>query len=125
MHSKRLFYIFLLPVILVSGCKKQVEVDAPATKLVSGSVFKDSYTATAAMLSLYVQMRNDPWFLHQMTALSADEFMSYATDPTSRDLYSNALNANTDATTIGFWSLYYNYIYQVNAVIEGLDVSTS
>jgi hypothetical protein len=109
---------------IIFGCKKQIEVGAPITKLATSNVFNSNPTATAAMLSIYAQMTNVPYNLHRLTGLSSDELFTYATDQTSRDLYTNALTAAGDGSSLSFWPNGYNYIYQANAIIENLQQST-
>ena len=106
---------------IIPGCKKLVEVDPPVSQLVTSNVFDNDNTVTAAQLSIYAQMQNVPLLFHRVTALSSDEFKNYATDITSKDLYANALNATTDAGAINVWSRAYNFIYQVNAILEGIQ----
>jgi hypothetical protein len=127
MNTKFLTY-FLSGFLLLSGitgCKKEVQVGAPVTQLVTTSVFNDDNTATAATLSIYSQMiaNTFPWNLHRITALSSDELTNYATDPTSMDLYKNGLSASTDANSISIWYPVYNFMYQANAILENLQGS--
>ena len=108
----------------INSCKKAIEIDPPATQLATTSVFENNSTATAAVLSLYAQMVGDPWAIHRFTALSSDEFTNYATDQTSQNAYMNSLNSQIDASNLYIWSSAYSYIYQTNAIIENLQIST-
>ena len=90
MQQLKYVFIGLALMSLISGCKKFVEVDPPITQLVTASVFNNDDAATAAVLSIYAQIFNLPVDLHLTTALSADELFTYATDPTSKNLYTSS-----------------------------------
>jgi len=127
MKTRSLIYKFLAATLLLgfAACKKQVQVDPPTTLISSATVFSNDNTAISAQLSLYAQMADDPYNYHVTTALSSDEYTSYSTNPNSVDIYKNALTAQgTDAANIGIWSQTYNYLYRVNAVLEGIASST-
>jgi hypothetical protein len=116
-------YLFLLLIaVSIIGCKKLVEVGTPTNLLATTSVFSNDNTAIATQLAVYAQMQSFPWTLAQETAMSSDEFTSYAPDEFSIHLYSNELNANTDAGSLP-WSFAYNMIYQENAIIENANAS--
>ena len=111
--------IFLLTASITGGCKKFVSINPPVTQLVTTSVFNDNTTATAAQTVLYAQMASDPYSLDNMTGLSSDELKSYSGDPGTIALYTNSLTATVNVPYV--WASAYNYIYEVNAVLEGLQ----
>jgi hypothetical protein len=113
--------IFLFLVLVVSGCKKLVEVDAPSNQLVTASVFAGDNTAISAQLSIYQQMQIWPWQLATITALSSDELANSSSNTTAQDLYANNLNVNDAGLLV--WGSAYNYIYQENAIIENTRAS--
>jgi len=106
------------------SCKKFVQISSPATQLVSQSVFTNSATATAAQLNIYIQMANnaESQNISQNSGMLADELTSYSTAPSIVQLYVNDLSA---ANNIGSWTNGYNYIYQANAIIAGLQNNKS
>lgn len=130
MKSKNILHVIVL-LMVMSGffsCKKEIAVGPPITKLVTSNVFNDNGTATAAQLSIYAQMSDFPYHLHLATGLSSDELYTYnTTDQVVKDTYSNSLGV-ADASLGGsgilsFWTTSYQYLYQVNAVLEGLQQS--
>lgn len=123
MNAKYIIQIAITVIILngLESCKKQVELGPPPTQVMTSNVFSSDYTATAAQLSIYAQMQNYPFNLHRATALSSDEISTSAIDQTSKNLYTNALDAATDGGTLNMWSPAYSYIYQANAIVEGLQ----
>lgn len=106
-----------------TGCKKFVQVGAPPTQLVTSSVFDNSATATAALTGVYAQMANngESYWMALNNGLLADEFMNYSTDNQNIQLYTDEMTALVSPNTR--WYAIYNYIYQANAVIEGLSNS--
>jgi len=129
MKPNHITYIVSLLILAAgfSACKKQIAIDPPNTKIVTTNVFNNDGTATAALLSIYTQIRSLPYVLHQATGLSSDELNTNAIDQISKDLYLNSLSAN-DATNLfpsfQFWTSSYQYIYAANAVLENLQQSS-
>jgi len=123
MINNKICFIYSFLFLTLLSCKKNVEVGPPITQLATSSVFTDNNTATAAQLVLYSQMRTDPYNLARITGLSSDELFTYATGQVSKDLYANTLNAATDGGSISTWPVTYNYIYEENAVLEGIGKS--
>jgi len=116
------YYVLLVLILFIAGCKKLVETDPPVNKLVTATVFANDNTAIAAQLAIYAQMQAFPWNIEAYTALSSDELVNYSSNQTGIDLYSNNLNAINDGSAL-FWAPIYKYIYQENAIIENTKAS--
>ncbi|MBN9383534.1 MAG: RagB/SusD family nutrient uptake outer membrane protein [Chitinophagaceae bacterium] len=101
------------------GCKKFVVIDPPSTQIVTASVFNDNTAATAAVTTIYSQMQSDSWSMSQNSGLLSDELVSLSTDGSVQPYYINGLMASSSSST-GPWKKAYSYIYQANAIIEGL-----
>jgi hypothetical protein len=110
--------------LTVSSCEKFVEVEAPKTLLYQENVFNDNTTATSAMTSIYSQMMNNtmPYQIPYFTGLSGDELFNYSTFAPALEIYGNKITA-TNSSTRTLWENSYKYIYQANAVIEGVENS--
>lgn len=115
-------YIFLLPFFLsfTVSCKKFVEIPPPSNQVLSSGVFSNQSAATAAQTGIYTQMET---FLESYNSslnngLLADELTNYSTATTLNEYY---LNSMTAANITQPWTDGYNYIYQANAVISGLQ----
>jgi len=115
--------LLTLMITSLSACKKFIQVGAPQTQTPASVVFSDPGLATGAMLNIYGQMMSAQSFCSLYTTLycgqSADELINYSTG-TSAVYYTNTLTASNNDD---FWSKAYNYIYQANAVITGLEGS--
>jgi len=110
--------------VLHTGCRKFVDVGTPSTQLVQASVFESDATATSAMLSIYATMEGLRFFysLTYFAGLSSDEMITYATNVDYTDLSNNNLTP-LNTLTLRLWTDLYNFNYQANAVIEGLESS--
>jgi hypothetical protein len=138
MHLKIIPQKFFLTCILIlafcfSGCKKQVQVDAPYTTINAGNVFNDDATAKSALTGIYTQMANSPAFsgsrsIELYSGLSADELSLYSGVTDSRLIahYTNSLASNGTADLgTDAWKSLYSFLYQANSAIEGLSASTN
>ena len=124
---KEIYISIGVSLFMICGCKKFVQVDPPISSLTSSTVYSSNATAAAAVTGIYVKM--SPGIFDGYTdingclGLAADEFKNYANSNTVlQQFYTNSLNGTGNYP---FWSLLYNYIYDANAVIEGLNKSTS
>ena len=121
------FILFSMLSLSVSGCKEFISVDEPQGQMLSGNVFNDNIAAIAAMTSLYSQIQYGgfwSYYIPLYTGLSADELTNYATFQNQIEFYTNSLNQFTGGY-INIWRGGFNYLYQVNSVIEGLNISSS
>ncbi|HVU95477.1 MAG TPA: RagB/SusD family nutrient uptake outer membrane protein [Puia sp.] len=124
----RQFFLKNLPIglfslgVVMTGCKKFVQIGPPTTQLVTVGVFNSSAAATSAQLAIYIKMFQESWNMAQCTGLMSDELKNYSTSPTLVQYYTNAL---LPINNPGPWKNAYSYIYQANAVISGLRQNKS
>jgi starch-binding outer membrane protein, SusD/RagB family len=113
-------FCLLLCTCLICGCKKFVQIAPPDTQLASSSVFSSSSSATSAILAIYIQMFNnaESWNMAQNQGLLGDELTNYATLTSQIEFYTNGM---LPVNNNGAWNNGYNYIYQANSIIEGLQ----
>lgn len=119
--------LLILGSILFTGCS-DIEVEPPGNQLSSDIIFEDATTTEAALLGIYISMMQQGGFasggqqsITSLAALSADEFINHSTFPEQGQFYSNALLPNNSWLEIYLWNEGYKYIYQANAIIEGLQ----
>lgn len=118
--------IFLI-MILIQGCDRYVEVGAPKTELVGTTVFEDDRTAKAVMDGVYSRMVSDLGFASGFSnsitvknGVASDELIANGIlDP----FFENNLLPSNPELDRYFWEEPYQYIYTVNGVLEGLEVS--
>jgi hypothetical protein len=112
--------VFCSFAFLISSCKKFVQIGSPTTQLVTSSVFSNSASATSAVLAIYIQMFNntESYNIAEDQGLLSDELTNYSTNVNQVQYYTNALEP---LESPGEWVHAYNYIYQANAIISGLQ----
>jgi starch-binding outer membrane protein, SusD/RagB family len=111
------------------SCGEFVKIDPPKTQIISETVFSNDATATSAMRGIYSLMMTNQSFanggLEKYCGLSADELDDYSGDAEQIQFAENHLiSANQTVLNI-FWGEAYKYIENANAMIEGLNSSTT
>ncbi|MBO9564678.1 MAG: RagB/SusD family nutrient uptake outer membrane protein [Niastella sp.] len=115
-------YILMIGCLLMASCKKLVETNPPGSQLTQATVFKNDGAAAAAMNYPYIKMAatsnttSGQFSLDIMAGLSADEDSTVI--PADMDFYRNDL---TPRRSLAIWGEYYQLIFHVNAVIEGIQ----
>jgi len=122
-------------VILLAGCRRQVEVEAPFTSLNAGNVYTTDATAAAVLTDIYAEMSsqnnpstNNPLQTTYITSiplfagLGSDELTLFnLNNQTLLNFYRNDLNITSQPY---FWNGIYSQIFACHNAIEGLS-STS
>lgn len=120
--------ILLLPVLMIMGCKKLIEIPAnPPTEITQTEQFADSATTMTAVAGVYsYPAPNTGGFtfndgnLSVCTGLSSDELSTTITNISDElEFYSYGLNA-FDGTLGPLWGDPYEGVYPVNAVLAGV-----
>lgn len=130
-----IFFISLL-VLFGSSCKKLIEIPQPTNSMTSTKVFATNAQANSAMAGVYTYLIHGK--LNESSAYSG-----FATGLTTLlgSMSANDLIATTDGQSFSnynlnrvnredyysykIWSTAYDVIYGANAVIEGIEASTS
>ncbi|ANF52966.1 glycan metabolism protein RagB [Chryseobacterium glaciei] len=128
---KILFIIIILSFLKIAiSCEKLVEVEIPNNQITTAQVFEDVQTANAALAGLYAGIRdNSPVAGNQAGELFGsytDDLDSYATTSVNGvfDIYRNQQIA-ANPTIYSYWSSAYQNIYTANAIVEGVENSSS
>lgn len=117
---KRSLNILLCTTVLITSCKKYLEVGPPKVQLSSQTVFSSNATATAAQLAVYAQLERSMLYNQTLfTGLAADEFRNHSSGTAQIDLANNNLTPD-NSMVLTHWNEYYKLIYQENAILEGL-----
>jgi starch-binding outer membrane protein, SusD/RagB family len=115
--------------LLLGSCRKFIQIEPSPNLTASATVFQDNATATAAVLGLYTDMRSSANSYCNagaslFGALSSDEIYNTTTSTTYDPYYFNDLQASTASVSSNFYAIAYKNIYRINAVLEGLSVSS-
>lgn len=126
---KKIFPFLLTMIVftvMFTACKQYVDVGEPRTQLTGAAIFNNNTTATAAILAVYNQMENDgmAYNLILATGTGADELNNHRTTADAVAVASNSLTPE-NGTITSIWNKFYQYIYHANAVIAGLESSTT
>ncbi|MBS7565541.1 RagB/SusD family nutrient uptake outer membrane protein [Mucilaginibacter sp. Bleaf8] len=119
----------LFVIILLSACKKFVDVGQPKNQLVTDQVFADSANATAAIRGIYVNMMQSfslniaSGGMTLYPGLSADELTMATVNATNNEFLINHIS-NVNTANAYLWTSAYKYIYSANAAVEGVTAST-
>ena len=124
-------YILLAVATAMASCADFLEIESPSTQVSSSAIFEDEATATSTLTGIYSEMSSSTGFasggLSSITLLagrSADDFTNYSQNA-SAEFSANELTGNNSYLKSYIWDEGYRYIYDVNAVIEGLARSTN
>lgn len=121
----------LLALFNNTACTKFVTVDPPTTQAVSSLVFSNDAAATSAMVGLYSRMTQGNLLICSgaLTAYpgqSSDECSYTVSNADNTRFYTNSLIAdNGTGNYIRLWRAGYQIIYHANAILEGLEASTT
>lgn len=125
---RQLIIIFIVLLSLsFPSCKKYLDPGPPSTQLTGETVFKNDATAIAAQLSIYSEMEATglAYSMIVYLGIAGDENANYWTFTQDYlDIASNNLTPNNELVS-GMWNAFYKYIYQSNAMLEGIAGSTT
>lgn len=128
-HKYHPYFLFFFLGMAFLSCKKYVEVPPPQNQLVSENAFADDKTAEATVVGIYSIMNAYNYQFGNvlssfMPAFGADEF-HYAFSVSSFDEFKNDELTPDNRYVNSFWESSYSFIYHANAVMEGIEKSTT
>jgi hypothetical protein len=130
MTYRTFFFITVMALlIIVTACKKFVEVQDPDFLVVRSRVFNSDEAAIAARAGMYASMAQGVSITNghgaKLTALYADELRPTAkATPTDLPFYDHTILPS--GTVIeDLWSRSYTTLYLANAILEGLSGATA
>jgi len=123
-------FLFLLPILICTGCKRFLEVDLNKSQVPTEKVFSNDVTATAAVTAIYYSISGYSALsgaangMAALSSLSTGDLFNYQQEPDFVAFQEHSIRAD-NAQIEQIWNGMYNFIYQANAVLEGLHQSTS
>ncbi len=138
----QLIAITILCTAVLGSCKKFLEIPPPITTITTGEIFSNNTQAEWAVAAIYSKMINGMEYegmanpidknfaaglATMLGAFSADELNVHPGDITSTYSFAsqNKLTLLNAGKTNAIWTSAYKVIYDANAVIEGIQASTS
>ncbi len=126
------FILFIICLSTFSSCKKWVEIGDPPSKISTEAVFKNQPEAEAALAGVYTELTSTSEFrisasgITYLLGLLTDEleYVGYTSYVDDYEFSQNTIRPINNHV-LNLWSGAYIAIYNANAVIEGLEGSTT
>lgn len=123
------FGLLFLVITMLQSCEDFLELEVPAHKIVSASVFSEDATALSAMKGIYNQLfqaafsSGDENSVTVLAGLSSDNLKSIRENDLSlREFSQHEINPDNERN-LDLWSDAYNIIYMTNSLLEGVGAS--
>jgi hypothetical protein len=119
--------IVLPAALLLSSCKKYVELGAPPTQVQDVDVYKSDMTATSAVLGLYSggALSNLIVPLTTYPGMSADDVQYNTVSPDYVGFETDAVSINNNLNAGTLWYYCYQYLRNINYAVDGLTASNT
>ena len=120
------FLLYLLFLIVLTSCDDFLEVGPNTSQLDAELVFENDNTAIAALEAIYHELQGGGFASGNIQSLTVlgniltDDAIEYNIDVDRFDFYRNSLRAD-NGTNNSMWSSAYKRIYQINALLEGIN----
>lgn len=122
-------YSFIVACILMfSSCKDIVDIPGPINSIITEKVFENDNQANSAMAGAYSELINEATLgfgngaTTALCSSSADELNISTLYP--NPAYTNKL-ISSDLNTANIWVTAYRNVFNANAIIEGIEASSS
>ncbi len=128
-------------VLLLSSCKKLLEIDPPLSSITTDEMFANNRQAEFAISGIYSKMINgatgpgsvyaaESYFAAGLTTIAAGLSSDELVLPATFNAYDLAVAQNKLTTTLSrkpdaIWNTAYRIVFDATAVIEGIEASTS
>lgn len=126
----KIIIAFSVITLLITSCKKFLEIPPPSYQLVGEKIFTSDATATSAIVGMYSDMMlNQNQFCASAVTLYAglysDEMIYYTSSDRDEFIISKLTQSSQNFLSSAFWAPAYKYIYTANICIEKLANSTT
>lgn len=137
MRIRHGLYIMCAFIILLisTQCTEFIEVKPPQTSLVKETVFSSDATADAAVTDVYYQLQSSIfasggiYSITYLATLLSDEQKNFYSSASAAGIEFQQFNDNAvlpnNSIIMYVWSDLYNVIYKCNAILEGLNTTSS
>lgn len=120
--------VLALFVLIVSSCKKLLDIEPPKNELPSEVIFSSAETARGALSGAYSQLSSSQTFSVNLTvtdALASDELRALSSSARFALLQNNTYEAQNSSYIRDMWTDAYTSIYSFNNIIERLNNNTA
>jgi hypothetical protein len=130
-HKIQFTRLSILTIILLCSSCSSIEVDEPNYLVSDALVFSDDDIAESSIIGIYNKLISPSSFANgnngsvtYLSGLSADEIIYIGSSVTDTPVGENSI-LSVNAKIQNLWNTAYNVIYGSNAVLEGLELSTT
>src|SRR5690554_6169692 len=115
--------------VMLSNCERALEPEFPDFLLSNEAVFEDASTIEAAMAAIYAGLRDNSPVMGGTNGMSvrlglySDELQYYSDSSVNDNAFFNHSVLPNNNAVFDFWNNSYVLIFNVNAMIEGLENS--
>ena len=119
MIMKKLIHILILPLLMICGCDKMLEVSTPPNAVYASAVFTASVKLKSAVLGMYSGLLSSQTYGYCLIVLNS----LYVDETTSNSFttYVGSSLISSDSYVAATWSDSYSGIYRANAILEGVQ----
>lgn len=117
--------------LLINSCDRFTEVGLPKNQITRDVVFKDDQLAKSAMAGVYRSLDEQGFIsgassgAQVVMAAYVDELQAYGSATTDAAIFYQLSHMATTDKIKNLWTITYTQIYNINAVIEGVENSDS
>jgi hypothetical protein len=114
-----------------AGCEDFINPDDPIGQIPQNTVFEDEATATAAVMTLYGNLRDNvlltggAYGMNVLMGYYADELDYYGLPGQAGGAFYGHQIVASDTRVRSIWNQAYNQIYMCNSALEGIEASVS
>jgi len=114
-----------------AGCENFIRPDDPLGQIPQNTVFEDESTATAAVMTLYGNLRDNvlltggSYGMNVLMGYYADELDYYGLPGQAGSAFYSHLIVAADTRVQSLWNQAYNQIYMCNSALDGIEASVS
>lgn len=124
-----LLSLLLLSLIVCKSCDSFTDVGLPKNQITRDVVFKDDQLAKSAMAGVYRSLEESGFLSGSSSGAQVilgayvDELQSYASATSDATIFYQLSHMPSSAKISSLWTTTYSQIYNINAVIEGVENS--
>jgi hypothetical protein len=129
-YNKWIGLLLVITGFSASSCKKFVEIQPAPNLIETNALFSSDKTALSAVYGVYTQLRATNLSINNgglsvYAGLYSDEISYTGASPDVDQFFQNSLLADNSAVFSNFWNASYRTLYQVNAILDGLQRSSA
>lgn len=121
--------LLLLSLLIIKSCERFTDVGLPKNQITRDVVFKDDQLAKSAMAGVYRSLEESAFISGSSSGAQVilgayvDELQSYASATSDVSIFYQLGHTASSGKISSLWTTTYSQIYNINAIIEGVENS--